>query len=173
MVTKVYTCPDCESTALVKNGKTRHGNQRVLCRSCGKTRVLISKVPATKQYERCIIRSFRERLSLRGICRVFGISQCSAFKIFNRHSQHLPDFKQSLASCQADDVIELDELWSFCTDKDHKQWVWTALCRGTRQIVVYVIGDRSAETFKRLLRIIPDEYLRCQSFLDYWKVLIE
>jgi hypothetical protein len=34
-----------------------------------------------------------------------------------------------------EDIIEFDELWSFCTDKANKQWIWTTLCRRTRQIV--------------------------------------
>ena len=168
MVTNVYTCRHCGSNDLVKNGKTRHGNQRCLCHGCGKTLVLMPKLSASKQYEAQIVRSFRERLSLRGICRVFKISQASVFEKFNEHSRSLPDFKDGLAAAQMDDVIELDELWSFCTDKQHKQWIWTAICRRTRQIVAYVIGDRSRETLKRLLRKIPDEYLRCSSFSDYW-----
>ncbi len=39
--------------------------------------------------------------------------------------------------------------------KENKQWLWAALCKQTRQIVAYVIGDRSELTFKRLLRKIP------------------
>ncbi len=168
MVTKIYTCRHCDSTDLVKNGKTRHGNQRCLCHNCGKTLVLIPKVSNVKQNEDQIVRSFRERLSLRGICRVFNISEGSVFKIFNKHSTDLPNFKQSIEPARADDVIELDEMWSFCTDKGNKQWIWTAICRRTRQIVAYVIGDRSKETFQRLLRKIPDDYLRCDSFSDYY-----
>lgn len=30
-------------------------------------------------------------------------------------------------------------------------------------------GDRSELTFKILIRKIPIEYLKCQSFSDYWK----
>lgn len=168
MVTKIYTCRHCGSSDLVKNGKTRHGNQRCLCHSCHKTLVLIPKESNTVRYESQIVRSFRERLSLRGICRVFKISEASVFEKFNVHSRHLPDLKHSIAPARLDDVIELDELWSFCTNKDHKQWVWTAICRRTRQIVAYMIGDRSQDTLRRLLRKIPNEYLRGTSFSDYW-----
>lgn len=168
MVTKIYTCRHCNSSDLVKNGKTRHGNQRCLCHTCGKTLVLTPKESNIERYKEQIILSFRERLSLRGICRVFKISESSVFEKFNEHSRHLPDFKQGLSPAQAGDVIELDEIWSFCTDKEHKQWIWTAICRRTRQIVGYVIGDRSKETLRRLLRKIPDDYLRCASFSDYW-----
>ena len=44
-----------------------------------------------------------------------------------------------------------------------------AISQNTRQIVAYVIGDRIELTFKRLIRKIPLEYLKCQSCSDYWK----
>jgi IS1 family transposase len=40
-------------------------------------------------------------------------------------------------------ILELDELWSYVQKKSNKQWVWTALCRKTRQIVAFFVGDRS------------------------------
>jgi hypothetical protein len=43
------------------------------------------------------------------------------------------------------------------------------MCRRTRQIVAFVIGDRSAKTCARLWWKIPAGYRRCQSFSDFWK----
>ena len=59
-------------------------------------------------------------------------------------------------------------MW-FLSKEKNKQWLWAALSRNTRQIVAYVIGDRSELTFRRLIRKIPIEYLKCQSYSDYWK----
>jgi len=56
-----------------------------------------------------------------------------------------PDPKEPQAT-----VLELDELWSFVLKKARKRWVWMALCRATRQVVAYVIGDRSAATCQKL-----------------------
>ena len=47
---------------------------------------------------------------------------------------------------KSDDVLELDEMWSFVFKKDNKRWIWTAIARKTRQIVAFVIGDRSEKT---------------------------
>jgi hypothetical protein len=33
-------------------------------------------------------------------------------------------------------------IWSFVQKKEQKRWLWTAMCRRTRQIVAFVIGDR-------------------------------
>ena len=70
---------------------------------------------------------------------------------------------------QPDDVLELDELWSLVLKKSQKRWLWTAICRRTRQIVAFVIGDRSEKTCRRLWNKIPDEYKRCLTFSDFWE----
>jgi len=81
----------------------------------------------------------------------------------------LPDLKDTLVPAQPGDVLEIDELWSFVLKKSRKRWLWTAICRRTRQIVAFVIGDRSERTCRRLWNKIPDEYKRCLSFSDFWE----
>jgi IS1 family transposase len=44
-----------------------------------------------------------------------------------------------------------------------------ALCRRTRQVVAFVIGDRSAKTCARLWSRIPEVYRQGRSFSDFWK----
>jgi len=43
------------------------------------------------------------------------------------------------------------------------------MCRRTRQIVAYAIGDRSEATGRRLGEQIPASYRGGQSFSDFWK----
>ena len=73
---------------------------------------------------------------------------------------------------QVADVLELDEVWSFVFIKTAKYWLWTAICRRTRQIVAFVIGDRSAETCRRLWQKIPKQYRACHTFSDFFHVQI-
>jgi hypothetical protein len=40
-------------------------------------------------------------------------------------------------------TLELDELWSFVLKKANDSWMWMALCRKSRQVVAYAVGDRS------------------------------
>ena len=35
MISKIVECPHCNSTNLVKNGKSKSGQQKCLCRDCG------------------------------------------------------------------------------------------------------------------------------------------
>ena len=43
------------------------------------------------------------------------------------------------------------------------------MCRRTRQIVAYVIGDHSAKTCARLWAKLPEAYKACHSFSDFWE----
>ncbi len=58
----------------------------------------------------------------------------------------------------ASTTLELDELWSFVLNKAKEVWVWIALCRKTRQVVAYALGDRSKQTCLRLWEAIPSVY---------------
>ena len=65
-------------------------------------------------------------------------------------------------------MLELDELWSFVYRRRDKRWVWLALCRRTRQIVAFAVGDRGETTCKRLWRRVPPAYRRLLCFTDFW-----
>jgi IS1 family transposase len=65
-------------------------------------------------------------------------------------------------------VLELDELWSFVLKKTNKAWIWIALCRKTRQVVAYAIGDRSEKTCCILWEAIPEAYRSGHCYTDFW-----
>ena len=65
-------------------------------------------------------------------------------------------------------TLELDELWSFVLKKSRKRWIWIALCRKTRQVVAYFIGDRSQASCQKLWERIPDAYRRGHCYSDFW-----
>jgi IS1 family transposase len=81
----------------------------------------------------------------------------------------LPPLHTSLLPAEIADVLELDELWSFVGSKQQPRWVWLALCRRTRQVVAYWIGDRTETGALQLWRRIPHDYVRCASFSDGWQ----
>lgn len=66
-------------------------------------------------------------------------------------------------------TLELDELWSFVLKKTKTVWIWIALCRWTRQVVAYVIGDRSEATCRRLWEAIPAAYRTGHCYSDFWR----
>lgn len=80
----------------------------------------------------------------------------------------MPELSETLLAV-ATPVSELDELWSFVLKKARKRWIWMALCRQTRQVVAFVIGDRSEKTGLRLWKVIPEAFHRAQRDTDFWK----
>jgi len=83
----------------------------------------------------------------------------------------LPDLSTTLVelASQAAAELELDELWSFVLKKSRKRWIWIALCRHSRQVVAYVIGDRSEATCRRLWERIPGSYRTAHCYTDFWE----
>ena len=84
---------------VVKNGFTKDGNQRVLCNSGLKSRVLHRKFGQDFDVQ-SIRRSFLERMSLCEVCRVFLISYYQVYKELNLRFLLLPTFKRQVAKKQ-------------------------------------------------------------------------
>ena len=66
------------------------------------------------------------------------------------------------------DVLELDELWSFVGSKAQTLWLWVALCRRTRQIVGWTLGDRSQQSAADLRASLPKGYPGRATRSDSW-----
>jgi len=78
----------------------------------------------------------------------------------------LNTFSQSLAPARAGDIVEFDELWSFVQSKAYRVWVWIALCRRTKQVVAYYLGNRDRASFQEFYKKLPIEYANCLSTSD-------
>ena len=132
--------------------------------SCLKTKTLLEK-----KDKALILRAYQERVSMRGIARIFSVSRRDLAIWIREHVKELPDLQESLLPFHSEDVLELDEAWSFVLKKAKKRWLWTAMCRRTRQIVAFVIGDRSEATCRRLWAKVPIAYRNAVVYSDFWK----
>ncbi len=168
-VTITYRCRVCGSTNIVRNGTNKCGNAQYHCKNCGAYRVLGSKHIYDEEDKDTILQSYKERASMRGLERIFHVARQTVARWIRDVVSSLPDLKDTLLPAQPDDVLELDEAWSFVLKKSSKRWLWTAICRRTRQIVAFVIGDRSEKTCRHLWNKIPDKYKRCLTFSDFWQ----
>ena len=167
--TITYCCRDCGSTNIVKNGHNTCGSPQYHCHDCGAYKVLKPKAKHQTAARERILRAYRERVSMRGLERVFFIARQTVAKWLKEIVKQMPNFKDTIPPAQPDDTLELDELWSFVFKKTQKRWLWIALCRRTRRIVAFVIGDRSEKTCRRLWNKIPDDYKKCHSYSDLWE----
>lgn len=66
-------CPQCGSSHIKRNGYTHYGNQNYRCKDCDRQFVEDSQ-HIGKEMKDLIKILLLERLSLRGICRVTGVS---------------------------------------------------------------------------------------------------
>ena len=81
----------------------------------------------------------------------------------------LPTFTDTLLPAPNGDVLELDELWSLVQSKAQTLWLWVALCRRTRQIVAYTLGDRSQQSAADLRASLPKDYRGRATRSDLWE----
>jgi transposase-like protein len=69
-------CPRCSATHVVRNGATHSGKPSFRCRGCGRRFVADpAKGPVTDERKALVERLLSERLGLRAIARVTGLSR--------------------------------------------------------------------------------------------------
>jgi hypothetical protein len=68
---------------------------------------------------------------------------------------HLPLLVDTLLPMQTGDVLESHEVWSLVGSKEQECGLWTAVCRRTRPVVAFFIGDRSAFSCQQLWQRVP------------------
>jgi insertion element IS1 protein InsB len=164
-----YTCRRCNSININKNGTNKCGNAQYHCKDCGAYLVLTPKTGYSTEQKAQVLALYQERMSLRGAQRVFQVWRQTIMKWLIHYVEQLPPLAQTLFAAQADDVLEFDEIWSFVERRNNQRWLWTVLCRRTRQIVAFAIGDHSEVTCRQLWEAIPPMYRACRSYSDFWR----
>ncbi len=76
MVSLLVSCRHCGSEDVVRNGLSGTGKQRYKCKACGRrSRQSPQLERYTPEQKEMILRAYQERPSMRGICRIFGVSR--------------------------------------------------------------------------------------------------
>lgn len=149
-------CPSCGSLHTIKNGSTHNGKSKCQCNECGRQFVLNpSQKTVSEETKQLIDRLLLERLSLRGIERVTGVSWSWLQNYVNDKFAAVPRQVSVSHKARGKLTIECDELWSFVFSKENKFYVWLAIDRKTREIVGCYIGDRSRASAKKLWASLP------------------
>lgn len=70
------SCPDCRATHVVRNGANAAGTPTFLCRACGRRFVEAPRAgPVPAETKALVERLLGERMALRAIARVTGLSR--------------------------------------------------------------------------------------------------
>ena len=169
IITTICTCRVCGSEDIVRNGHNKCGNEQYHCHNCGAYRVLETQQSSYRApFKAMVLRALHERASLRGVERIFHVCRQTIAKWIVKKVHSLPPLRATLSPAQSDDILELDEMWTFVRCKKEKRWLWTVQCRRTRKIIAFFIGDHSKKSCKKLWARVPYEYRRCHSFSDFW-----
>jgi IS1 family transposase len=88
--------------------------------------------------------------------------------VAEKKALNVPPLAATVMAAQPDDVLELDELWTFVGHRRRGViWLWLALCRRTRQIVAYALGPRNDATARLLWARIPPAYRQSLLYTDH------
>lgn len=170
--TNNLTCPSCQLSHIKKNGHTYYRKQNYQCLLCDR-QFVIRDERISRQNKELIRLLLLERISLRGICRVLGVSLCWLLNFIEKLYMAVPEDLNFSFEDQAEIEIcclEADEIWSFVGSKENKRWIWLIIERRTRQIIAVHIGDRSQQSADALWAKVPLE-IKAQALVltDKWE----
>lgn len=175
------SCPSCSSHNIKKNGHTYYGKQNHQCKECFRQFVLNNTHTKSEELKSLIKQALKERLSLRAICRIFGVSLNWLYSFAQNHWKQTPNdlgipnnIVERIKRVQVFGV-QLDELWSFVQNKRKKRWIWVAYDPQYRLVIAHHIGDRSQRSAKKLWKKIPKSLHNCSfetDHLEAYKIII-
>jgi insertion element IS1 protein InsB len=159
------TCPGCGSMPFKKNGHTHSGKQNHQCQACGRQCVASAEERLMADKQRTLVAHLlREHMSLRGICRVGGVSLTWLLHLMVERFAACPDHLHAQLPVRPTAMVirrleaEADELWSFVGKKANTPWLWIAMDAKTRQVMAFDVGDRSRKSREQLWAKIPAVY---------------
>ena len=163
-------CPRCGSYHTIKNGSVHNGKPKRQCNDCGRQFVLnLTKRSVSLETKQLIDRLLLERISLRGIARVTGVSWSWLQNYVNNKLSYIPQQVRVSDKPKGRLTIEYDEMWSFVFSKVHKFYIWLAIDRDTREIIGCYIGDRTRQSARKLWASLPGVYRQCAvAYTDFW-----
>lgn len=144
--TSCIRCVDIEKP-MAKNGKTKTGKQRYICRNCKKTQVESYSYSAYRpDINQQIITLTKEGLGIRSTARVLGISTTTLLKRIIAIGRNIPNPSISLGK-----TYEVDELRTFIKSKNRLIWIVYALERESKSVASFNIGARTNKTLNVVL----------------------
>ncbi len=146
-------CKKCDSTNIVKNGRTPAGQQTYHCRDCGMYTVTDERAKERAATMNLGEKRHRERVSQRGIARTTGVSRSTIMRWLRK--KVLRPIGATILLTLTRPEIAIDAPWSYVGNKGEVVWHWVAVERSTKRVVGWAVGDRSAATCRKLWESLP------------------
>ncbi|MCD4674933.1 MAG: IS1 family transposase [Desulfobacula sp.] len=128
--TNIIMCCYCGSKKLVRNGfDANNGKQLYRCKSCGRySRENPQHEKYSEDFIKLVIGCYMEGMSLRGIEKKFKVCRQTVSGWLKNKAKE-KDLKDTLVEPDENEVIEVDEMWSFVFSTIFKVWIWVAVAR--------------------------------------------
>src|SRR5215216_8189484 len=111
-------CKHCESSETVKDGKNPSGSEKYYCKTCQRN---FTPLPKPNGYDadrrRAAVKMYVDGGNYRRIARTLGVSHQSVVNWVNEATQQVNPEATPRPGVGEDDVVELDELFTFVGDK--------------------------------------------------------
>jgi insertion element IS1 protein InsB len=135
---------------MVKNGKTKSGKQRYLCKNCKSTQVQRYAYKAyNPNINQQIIILTKEGLGIRSTARVLEISTTTLLKRIVAIAQSIPQ-----PVIPTGKTYEVDEIRTFLKRKSKLIWIVYALERTTKNIAGFCVGARTNKTLSSVVKTL-------------------
>nr|CAO88697.1 unnamed protein product [Microcystis aeruginosa PCC 7806] len=132
----LFPCPNCGSHHTIKNGSIHNGKPKRQCKECGRQFVINpTNKTVSDETKQLIDKLLLERISLRGIARVTGVSWSWLQNYVNNKLAAVSRQIKVSDKLKGKLVIECDEMWSFVFSQTIKVYIWRLIDRNTREII--------------------------------------
>jgi insertion element IS1 protein InsB len=138
---------------LLRNGRTKYGKQRYLCRSCNRSTVINpTKVSYGQKYDARIVQFKKEGLGIRSTARILGISSATVVRrILEIADRILPPGIPGFTG-----RIQVDELHTFIQKKDTEVYVIYSWSQELKQALSLTVGTRSKANLRKVVDPLLD-----------------
>lgn len=164
------TCINCESSNLVKCGKTAAGTPRLKCKDCGnvfstpKVAGPLGDMRLPLKKAAAICQLMTEGMSVRSIERITGVHRDTVLRLLVLVGEKCEKIMAEKIKNVSSQFVQCDEVWSFVECKQRKsrskvtgdQYAFTALDMESKLLLGYAIGKRDGDTAHELMKQLAE-----------------
>ena len=133
------SCKKCGNSKIVKNGKSRNGEQRYLCKQCNYSFQLVFHYTSYRIGDFEIIQLTKEGCGIRSTARILGISPSTVLRRILVISRKI----QRPYCIQKGKVYEVDELFTYVGNKKNRVCIAYSFYPSTGEIINFIVGRRN------------------------------
>ena len=139
-------CSKCRGN-VIKNG-FQNNKQRYKCKVCTYRFQLEYTYKAyNPETNNSIKQLLKESCGIRSISRIIGISTKTVLSRILKISNQIKAPCFNKLGCK----FEVDELWSFISNKENRTWITYAIERQSKSVITFFVGRKTKENIKPLI----------------------